>query len=319
MRNVPKISVIMAVYNAAHYVGRSIRSVLAQTMDDFELICVDDGSTDDSVQKLQDWAERDSRVRVLARPHAGACTALNTGLEAARGRLIAFLDNDDAIHPRTLEVACASLESNDLDVVIWDREDVEDDGSLEPTFASLKKIPKPEKILDYVGWGMGDHHVAFWCKMYRREVLEGVWFEPTITYGDLLFQWRLFAKKGLSVAHLPVALHWYCVRRGSVMHSKLTEKKAVDKIRALSFIRSYVHQDLSLERRIKKELFPERVWSAYKVTRRQPELREPMFAAIRRIFADGTVRWFDLPLIRHLKMRISLAMANERKVPHEAL
>lgn len=106
----PAVSIIMAVYNGAAYVGRSIRSVIDQTFTDFELICVDDGSSDSSVEVLQYWALRDNRIRIIQNSHQGACATLNAGLDAATGQYVAFLDNDDAYHPRTLELAVHALQ-----------------------------------------------------------------------------------------------------------------------------------------------------------------------------------------------------------------
>lgn len=304
----PEISIIMAVYNAAEYVGRSIQSVLSQSFSDFELICVDDGSSDNSIAELERWAGRDARIRVLAEPHRGACATLNAGLEAARGKLIAFLDNDDAFHPRALEIAKTVLDRHQLDVVIWDRQDCEEDGSKVVAFDPITEIPDIKVLTDYVGWGMGAHHVAFWCKLYRREVIGDFRFEPTITYGDVLFHWRILSRHNLRVAHLPLRLHWYCVRPGSVMHSTIDEKKAIDRVRVFSFIRSYVEHDSSLWPRLRKESFPEGVWSIYKVSRRQKELRDKIFSALKTLLADKTFCWFDLPLARHLKMRAAITL-----------
>lgn len=303
----PQISIIMAVYNAAQYVGRSIRSVLEQTYRDFELICVDDGSTDDSVQALRDWAVLDPRIRVIPCAHAGACSTLNSGLDAARGKFIAFLDNDDAFHPRTLELAIDALEEQRLDVVAWDRRDVVETGLDRVSFEPLDNVPKVLKLEDPVEWGISNKYVAFWCKMYRREVLSDIRFEPSIIFGDVLLQWRILAKPDLAIGIIPLALHWYCVRPGSVMHSTITPQRARDMVRVIGFIAEYVSGDSALLARLRRKLFPRQIWSAYKVARRQPELRKAVSGEMKDLFAAGVVRWLDLPLVRHLKIRISLA------------
>jgi glycosyltransferase involved in cell wall biosynthesis len=91
----PAVTVLMPVYNGRPYLTAAVESVLAQTFTDFELLAVDDGSTDGSAELLADFARRDRRVRVVGRPNGGPSAALNTGLARARGALIARMDGDD--------------------------------------------------------------------------------------------------------------------------------------------------------------------------------------------------------------------------------
>lgn len=90
-----KISIIMPVYNRAHVLPRSVRSVLNQTLREIELVCINDGSTDDSVRVLKRLAHEDPRIRVLSQRNAGSGPARNHGLKRAKGEFIAFLDSDD--------------------------------------------------------------------------------------------------------------------------------------------------------------------------------------------------------------------------------
>jgi len=95
----PRVSVVMPVYNAERYVGEAIASILGQTYRDFELIVVDDGSTDRSAEIIDRCAAGDSRVRVLRRPNTGIIGALNDGLALAQGELVARMDHDDRSLP----------------------------------------------------------------------------------------------------------------------------------------------------------------------------------------------------------------------------
>lgn len=108
----PKVSIVMPCYNAAAHLQTSIGSVLAQTLQDWELIIVDDGSTDDSWQTLQKLAQADSRIRVFQQANAGAAAARNRALHEARGAYTAFLDSDDAWHPEFLEAMLTALDSD---------------------------------------------------------------------------------------------------------------------------------------------------------------------------------------------------------------
>lgn len=103
----PRVSVVMPVYNAAATIDATIASVMAQTERDFELIAVNDGSTDDSLARLLDWAAADPRLRVISRDNAGVSAARNLGVDLARAPLIAFIDADDLWHETKLAQHCA--------------------------------------------------------------------------------------------------------------------------------------------------------------------------------------------------------------------
>lgn len=99
----PKISVIVPVYNVEKWLHRCIDSILAQTFTDFELLLIDDGSTDASGAICDEYAQRDSRVRVFHKPNGGVSSARNLGLDNAQGEWIAFCDSDDLVLPKWLD------------------------------------------------------------------------------------------------------------------------------------------------------------------------------------------------------------------------
>ncbi|MDR1962016.1 MAG: glycosyltransferase [Gracilibacteraceae bacterium] len=113
----PRVSVIMPVRDAAPFLGRSVGSVLAQTLDDLELILIDDGSTDDSPALCDAWAARDSRVRVLHQENRGPGPARNAGLAAAAGEYIGFADSDDYALPELYATLYAAAERDGLAAV----------------------------------------------------------------------------------------------------------------------------------------------------------------------------------------------------------
>jgi len=106
----PIVSVVMPVYNSELYLADSIGSVLAQTFTDWELICIDDGSSDGSLEVLRHYERADGRVRVVTRPHIGVTRARNDGMAVARGRYIAAMDSDDVALPARLRQQVAYME-----------------------------------------------------------------------------------------------------------------------------------------------------------------------------------------------------------------
>ena len=114
----PRVSVVMPVYNAERYLRPAVESVLAQTYDDFELVAVDDGSKDSSLAILKDYEAKDPRVKIVSRPNTGIVGALNDGILASGGDLIARMDSDDISLPPRLAKQVAFLDSHPQHVLV---------------------------------------------------------------------------------------------------------------------------------------------------------------------------------------------------------
>ncbi len=120
MNQTPKISVIVAAYNAERYIGRCLDSILAQTMSDFEVIVVNDGSTDGTPAILDEYAAKDPRARVIHKPNGGVASARQAGLDAAQGEYTIHADSDDWVEPEMLEEMYAAACANHSDMVFCD-------------------------------------------------------------------------------------------------------------------------------------------------------------------------------------------------------
>jgi len=114
-----KVSVIIPIYNAEKYLEESLNGVLNQTLKDIEIICVDDGSTDSSLDILEHYAEKDDRILILCQEHSNAGKARNKGLEMAKGKYLSFLDADDIYEPDMLEEVYKQAENNKAELVIF--------------------------------------------------------------------------------------------------------------------------------------------------------------------------------------------------------
>lgn len=113
-----KISVIVPIYNACKHLRPALDSILAQTFKEIEIICVDDGSTDTSLDMLKIYQKMDNRIRIITETNAGPGHARNNGLKRARGKYVAFLDADDFFEPEMLEKLYNLAEENGLDIAI---------------------------------------------------------------------------------------------------------------------------------------------------------------------------------------------------------
>ena len=190
-----KVSVIMPVYNTDRYLRATLDSVLAQTLQDIELICVDDGSTDGSLEILNEYAALDRRIKVFTQENQFAGAARNAGLAEAIGDYVIFWDSDDLFHEAALEKMYDTIVKDEADVCVcggcWYIEDRE---WMLPNlgYLNMSRIPEtkrpfsrediPDTILNFSG-------TSAWNKLYRREYLldEGLIFPPYRTYEDVCF------------------------------------------------------------------------------------------------------------------------------------
>lgn len=119
-RTCPKVSVVIPVYNVERFLGECVDSVLRQTFRDFEIILVDDGSTDTSGQICDAYERQEESIRVIHRQNGGLSAARNTGLDAACGEYVYFLDSDDWIQEKTLEQLVQTVQAERADIVFFD-------------------------------------------------------------------------------------------------------------------------------------------------------------------------------------------------------
>ena len=115
----PCVSVIIPVYNTAPYLQRCLESVCNQTLKNIEIICVNDGSTDNSKEILQQYKDKDNRICVITQEHKGIAAARNVGLQCVTGQYIGFVDSDDWIEPDMFELAYTTAQREHVDIVAW--------------------------------------------------------------------------------------------------------------------------------------------------------------------------------------------------------
>ena len=115
-----QVSVIMPVYNTEPFLQQAVESVRAQTLRNIEIIVMNDGSTDKSMQIIEEQAAQDNRIRVLSQENQGNSAARNNAFKAARGKYVYFMDSDDVIEEETLEACLAKCEAHELDFVFFD-------------------------------------------------------------------------------------------------------------------------------------------------------------------------------------------------------
>ena len=172
---VTKVSVIVPVYNAGEYIGQMLDSVLGQSMQEIEIICVNDGSTDNSGEIIRSFMDRDSRIMLLEQPNINAGAARNQGLLHARGKYVVFWDADDQFHRRALELMCRKMQRTQADICVCGVCEFVQGGKMYEADGYLKTEFIPDKdpfnkfdLRDTI-FNFGSNMV--WNKMFRRKFL----------------------------------------------------------------------------------------------------------------------------------------------------
>lgn len=220
----------MPVYNAEAYLAQCLDSVTAQTLKDIEIICVDDGSSDRSLDILKEYQAKDPRIQIICQKNAGAGAARNAGLRKAQGKYLSFLDSDDFFEPDMLELAYNQIEQYQADFVVFNSDQYHMD---KKEFVSIPWVLRIHDIPPYmpfshrqltdnvfktfVGWA--------WDKLYRRNfVLEhNLWFQEQRTSNDMLFVFSaLILAKRIAIVNKVLAHQ----RRGGSGSLSVTREKS---------------------------------------------------------------------------------------------
>lgn len=209
----PKVSVIVPVYNVEKYLSQCLESILAQTLEDIEIICIDDGSTDSSGKILDKYAARDQRVRTLHQPNGGYGAAMNAGLQTASGEYIGIVESDDCIMPEMYETLYNAAVQDDLDLVksdavYW----IEQAGYFKRIHSQYLENFYDKVLHDEDRNQFFDFFMNIWTGIYKRKFLldYNISFHesPGASYQDNGFwmQTLLYCK---SAKWLNQAFYWY--------------------------------------------------------------------------------------------------------------
>lgn len=216
-----KVSVIIPIYNIELYVRECVESVLAQSYRELEIILVDDGSTDSCPQLCDAFLTRDDRIRVIHRQNGGLSAARNSGIKAATGEYLVFLDGDDYLSPIAIEQLLTVIlkENTAIGVTSFsiDPQTLSDSVS-EETFSlsasdAIKEIFSERRFF-----------TSAWGKIYKRELFTEIHFPEGLIYEDFAVMYRLFdlAKK---VAFCDAKIYFYRYTTTSITHSAFRKKR----------------------------------------------------------------------------------------------
>lgn len=217
----PLISLIIPVYNVEKYLGKCMESVLAQTYDNFEVILIDDGSTDNSGKMCDEYAKRDSRVTVYHKPNGGLSDARNFGVEHCNADLVSFIDSDDYVTEDYLEYLWKLMDKYKADmscgkcVVVHDYSPAKIDSSI-----VVEELFDTEQMLERICYTS----VSADTRLYKKEHLLSSPYPIGKLYEDLATTYKIVGQcKNIACSNK--ILSFWVMRDGSITREKITEKQ----------------------------------------------------------------------------------------------
>lgn len=240
------ISVIVPVYNVEKYLERCLDSILSQTLADLEIICVNDGSTDNSLEILNRYAKIDNRIKVINKENGGLSDARNKALEFVTSPYIAFVDSDDWIEKTTFEEAYQAIEKYKTDFVCFGYKKVYDNGNVEIQHLQYKGLKK----IDYKV--ARKTPVTVWSKIFRTSIIKEkeCVFPKGYNYEDNVF-WMMYIPWIKSGYYIDKSFYNYWQRADSIIY---TDNKPFKYINLISIIYEY-YQKHDLLKKCGKDLY----------------------------------------------------------------
>ena len=219
------VSVVLPIYNVEEYLNRAIESIVSQTYENLEIILVDDGSPDNCPAICDDWAKKDSRIRVVHKPNDGLGMARNTGIEAATGDYIFFFDSDDYVELNLIERCVETVKETNAQIVVYGYDRLDENGKV--IVSSVPELPKPvmkgEEIKSFVIPCLAGpmiengkkYHMSSsaWAAMYTMHTIRENQFrfvsEREIISEDI-YSNLIYYQYIDCIATIPEVLYYYC-------------------------------------------------------------------------------------------------------------
>lgn len=226
-----KISVIVPMYNVQKYIRANVESLINQKYKNLEIIYVDDGSTDDSGKIIDEYANKDNRIKVIHKENAGVSIARNIGLKNTTGDFITFADSDDIVDEREYEVLYNLIKTHNADASFcelkrfYEGEEIIKSDS-ESTIVELNTSEALSKIL--LDRNVGNY---FPIKMFKKELFDNIYFPEGKAYEDVATLYKVI-DKAKKIVYKNEKLYYYLVGREGSTTSTFSEKKIKDSMEA---------------------------------------------------------------------------------------
>ena len=218
MKNKYKLSIVVAVYNLEDYLPRCLDALVNQTLDQIEILCVDDGSTDSAPEIIDDYEKKyPEKVKAFHKKNGGEFTTRNYGLERATGEYVTFVDTDDYVEPNWAEKLYKAAHENSADLAVcgFERIDTKTDKVVATNMTqygySVKELKPDDDFVAFI-------NPAPWNKIYKLEKVNSLRFLDFRGFNDMIFLTSSYSKIN-KIAFVPDVLYHYYLRYDSQIHS----------------------------------------------------------------------------------------------------
>ena len=305
----PKVSIIIPIYKVEKHLSACLDSVLEQTFQNWEAICVNDGSPDKCGEILAKYAQKDKRIKIITQQNQGLSMARNLGLERATGQYILFLDSDDFIYPQLLEICVSLAEKEKAQMVSFtfsknNNETLDSAPSYE--LDSLKYVVTNEPL--YFQTKRNKHKISVntWSKLYKKDLINDLLFIPGIKMEDYPHTYAVLAKHPKTVI-LNVPLYHYTFNPKSLSWEPLDIKTIQDYQTGLNFVIEAFKSTTKREKRfVLYELFPNMLKQQLnKILHSPKEKQAELYTAFAKELSDfkekGWLKLWGHKMTRYLK------------------
>jgi glycosyltransferase involved in cell wall biosynthesis len=250
----PKVSVVIPVYNVELYLREALESVVNQSLKEIEIILINDGSTDNSLEIIKEYSKKDERIKVITQSNSGLSVTRNRGLEKACGKYIYFMDSDDYIELTTLELCYKKAEKEKLDFVFFDALPFTDENFCVDINSYNREKLQSDKVKtgqDFLKEliAKGLHKSPVWLNFINRKYLMdlNLKFYPNILHEDELFSFILFlyAKK---ISYINQKFFKRRMRKNSIMTSTKNEKNTIGYLTVAAQLNLYKEKEKEKEK-----------------------------------------------------------------------
>ena len=273
-----KISIVVPAYNIAEYLPRCLDSILDQTYKNIEVIVVNDGSKDNTEDVIKEYCQKDSRIKLISKINEGVTKARLTGMKAATGQWLGFVDGDDFIEPEMYETLLSNALKYEADIshcgyqmVFPSRVDY---------YHNTGKLIEQDKdsgIKDLLEGGFVEP--GLWNKLYKKSLCDEFLKDDSMDFSikiteDLLMNFYMFSKSEKSV-YFDKCFYHYILRKGSAATSSVNENKLRDPLKVLNIIKSDCTDNEELQRILNARISANLIATATISTKPNPKLIKP--------------------------------------------
>lgn len=232
------ISVIVPIYNVEKYLRKSIDSLINQSYKNIEIILIDDGSTDNCCTICDEYAIKDSRIKVIHKENGGLSDARNKGIDIAKGKYITFIDSDDYVELNYIDILYNTIIKYKADISIVGHRVWYEKNNFERAWYK-EYVNKPKEILEKILYDDGID-LSAWAKLYKTELFKQIRFPKGRIFEDSATTYKL-VDKSEKIAVNSIPLYNYIIRFNSISNASFSEKK-MELITSTKEMTDYIRQ-----------------------------------------------------------------------------